>query len=287
LEALAHPNLAERPARPNFVGHLNWTCYKKIIQAQLRDPDVRKSMRKAFEEHNDLDLYTEYPSDVLLALREDYEANSWQVQIDDDPVPPAFKNREPNATNAQKSFLEVDHILDVQMWVTAVLMTVRLLNNVPLSLAYTTFLNELINSPVNLNTTTWKINSIGKNKLVTKFLDKWDLVGDGTAVLAMSADNIMQIELSGVNRNLLGDLIKRQQDGNATTVNVQQNIGRAMCATMLKLRTKLWLPSGDGGEWKKEERLFSRRLASVMAHMCVRMWPELAARGAGTADAED
>ena len=114
-------------------------------------------------------MYTGCDRTLLLALDSAYTDNL--EELGGNQAHPAFIQR--TAKDDKKRFFEVDHIIDVQLFVRAIITTNKCTENDQfvgtLTFNHIEYLRSIINDQENLNVTTRKINAYAKNKLVPKF----------------------------------------------------------------------------------------------------------------------
>jgi hypothetical protein len=146
-----------------------------------------------------------------------------------------------------------------------------------ISFAALQYCAAVANAARNLNVTTWRVNAVGKGKLVVKFLDRrWDFLENVRTGGLYTAEKIAT-ECSVAVQRVLN---KSLADGSC----VRTRIGRTVRDTMRFFIAPALLD--PPGFWREEERDYLRALLSVLAHMCLTMWPEGAA-GDEEADEEE
>ncbi len=192
----------------------------------------------------------------------------------------AFQRRK--ETGADRSLLEVDHVWDVQLWVAAVELANRRATEGTAGPSITfnqvLYLYSIINDPSNLNVTPWRVNSVAKNKLITKFLSKFSFLRNPPAAPTWTYESILATDLTAATRDIL-----QTPTSNGT---IGQRIGRRMVYVLFEtIGPALQLEDG-AGTWSVDERTFFSSVFQVLRDMCSRLWPN-EYRMAVRAQAED
>jgi hypothetical protein len=248
-----------------FEGALTSAQYLMRLNTELRDGRVANMVDDVFAVREGRDLYTGCDRTLLLALDSAYTDNL--EELGGNQAHPAFIQR--TAKDDKKRFFEVDHVFDVQLFVRAIITTNKCTENDQfvgtLTFNHIEYLRSIINDPENLNVTTWKINAYAKNKLVTKFLEMWHFRDNG---IKPSATTIMATEITPQVRTVLTNPLLV----NEGPTTVHQRLCRAMRKTLVEfIGPKLNLPESD--DWLPSERLYCKKLLSVLKHMCLSLWP--------------
>lgn len=245
-------------------GLLSARSYASKLHSYVYDGKVSLKLNEVLETHG-CDRYTDVPAvelrgGDLSCLFEDARYSK---------VAAAYDERAPGDS---RNILEVDHIWDMQLWDRAIEIVHRqspLTDGArprALTFSQAMYLSDLINSVGNLNVTSWKINGISKNKLVSKFLTLYDFLPTPQSPETWCYASIMATVTwrSADVKELL------QLPTGAGTVG--QRIGRCMVAT-LEAVIKPQLSYALDGAWTAEERAFFADLLTVLQDMCHRLWP--------------
>jgi hypothetical protein len=254
-------------------GALSSVEFKRVLAAALRDGAVSSRAEEAFEANCGVDAFTGASRALLEGLARDYDATVDELGADAEHA--AFVRR------TDRSLIEVDHFIDVQLWVRAVeLVNKRLVpggggggsssdaHMIPapgVTFAALHYCSAVANAAQNLNATTWRVNAVGKGKLIVKFMDRrWDYTEEarngGTFTAAAVALECTPTVISVLNARL------------ASGKCVRERIGAAMRAALRSFIAPALL--NPPGFWRPEEREYLSALLSVLAHMCLCLWPD-------------
>jgi hypothetical protein len=257
------------------TGAMSTPKYQKALASYLRDGAISRRLEATLEAYPDGDSYTRVASTTLVTILTNYS-----VGIED--LEPELKKVFVPRTESgpERSLLEVDHVWDVQLWAKAVDITNSRTpedgkSSFTISFAQILFLYQLINDTSNLNVTPWRVNSVAKNKLITKFLGKYSFGSKVNSPETWSYNALLAT----------GEVSKPTQDilnvPTTSGIRVGHRIGRRMLevlddviAPALRLEKGT---AGASGTWSDEEKKFFLELLTVLTDMCNRLWREVKA----------
>lgn len=194
--------------------------------------------------------------------------------------PPALENMRPHfhkvVEKGTYSFLQVDHIWEVQQLVAAIVWTDLKKDGTHVTFAQLMYLQTLLNDRNNLNVTTYQINIAkggGQGALINAFLEWW-WPGNLTAGTCeeLSAKRLVE---ANKKRSILCTKLPDEQD-----TTILQAIGKCSVETLMKY----WKPAliviprtrkeGKLASWTETELAYFQDLFNVMKHMCICLWPD-------------